>query len=78
MTNGGRKIIDSELNVRTVLTGKLANICQTEFEVEVLNLPIAIREEELKRFFLQFGKITTINQQLLNRKALIGFTSLDG
>ena len=78
MTNRGRKIIDSELNVRTVLTGKLANICQTEFEVEVLNLPIAIREEELKRFFLQFGKITTINQQLLNRKALIGFTSLDG
>jgi RNA recognition motif-containing protein len=46
--------------------------------VEVLNLPIAIREDELKRYFLQFGKVTTITQELLNRKAIIGFSSLDG
>ena len=48
------------------------------FEVEVLNLAIAIREDELKKFFIQFGKVTTITQELLNRKAIIGFSSLDG
>jgi RNA recognition motif-containing protein len=46
--------------------------------VEVLNLPIAIREDELKRYFLQFGKVASITQELLNRKAIIGFSSLDG
>jgi hypothetical protein len=46
--------------------------------VEVLNLPIAIREDELKSYFLQFGKVATITQELLNRKAIIGFSSFDG
>lgn len=48
-----------------------------KFEVEALNLPLSIGEDELRRFFLQFGKVISISQQLLNRKAIIGFTSLD-
>jgi hypothetical protein len=75
-----RKIVDNEFNVRTLLLGQNSSKSEVNstFEVEVLNLPIAIREDELKRHFLQFGKVATITQELLNRKAIIGFSSLDG
>ena len=66
--------------MRTLLLGTNSSKSEVShiFEVEVLNLPIAIREDEVKRFFIQFGKVTTITQELLNRKAIIGFSSLDG
>jgi len=45
------------------------------FEVEVLNIPDDLSEEDAKRFFLQFGKVYSVNVQHFTRRCIVSFTS---
>jgi RNA recognition motif-containing protein len=48
------------------------------FDVEVLNTPDNLTEEDTKRFFIQFGKVLSVTLQPFTRRAIVGFSSEDG
>ena len=43
------------------------------YDIEVLNIPITLTEEEARRFFLQYGKILSINLQPFTRRCFVSF-----
>jgi RNA recognition motif-containing protein len=45
------------------------------FEIEVLNIPITLTEEEARRFFLQYGKILSITLQPFTRRCFVAFST---
>ena len=47
------------------------------FEIEVLNIPVTLTEEEARRFFLQYGKISSITLQAFTRRCFVSFSTQD-
>ena len=59
---------------RSLLMKSKSTASNTEsFDIEVLNIPITLTEEEARRFFLQYGKILSVNLQPFTRRCFVSF-----
>ncbi len=64
-----------DLGRSLLMKNKSASSNNESFEIEVLNIPITLTEEDARRFFLQYGKITSIALQPFTRRCFVSFSS---